>query len=171
MKALVVYESLWGNTKAVAEAIAGGIGDGARAVSTADASREALEGVDLLVAGAPVLAFSLPSERIREDQRTRAEKTPDLSHPSMRSWLRGLPKGKGRAAAFDTRIWWTPRGSKRAILRGLAAAGYLPAATESFIVTGTYGPLREGELTKAREWGRRLAEKTSARREAEPPAL
>ena len=38
MKAVVVYESLWGNTAAVARAIAAGIGPDARALSTSEAT-------------------------------------------------------------------------------------------------------------------------------------
>jgi flavodoxin len=54
MKAIIVYESLWGNTAAVAHAIAGGIGPSARAMSTAEATPEVIAGADLLIAGAPV---------------------------------------------------------------------------------------------------------------------
>jgi len=61
MKAVVVYESLWGNTAAVARAIADGIGPEAQALSTAEAIGEALTGVDLIIAGSPVLGFRLPT--------------------------------------------------------------------------------------------------------------
>ena len=53
MKAIVVYESLWGNTAAIARAIAEGIGPEARALSTAEATGPAIADVDLLVAGSP----------------------------------------------------------------------------------------------------------------------
>jgi flavodoxin len=62
MKAIVVYESLWGNTAALAKAIAEGIGSGTQALSTAQANAAALKGVDLIVAGAPVLGFRVPSD-------------------------------------------------------------------------------------------------------------
>ena len=165
MKALVVYESLWGNTAAVARAIAEGIGPGARALSTAEASGAAAADADLIVAGAPVLGFRLPSEQIRESIRVNPGKVPappDLSHPSMRSWLDALPKGQGRAAAFETRIWWSPGGATSAIVRGLERAGYRPIAKAAkvrrFIVKGAYGPLRDGELERARLWGAELAQ-------------
>ena len=58
MNAIVVYESHWGNTAAVARAIAEGIGPAARALSTAEASAQAIDGVDLIVAGAPLLGFA-----------------------------------------------------------------------------------------------------------------
>jgi flavodoxin len=60
MKAIVVYESIWGNTATVAKAIAEGIGAGAKAISTADAGAAALSGADLLIVGAPVLGFGMP---------------------------------------------------------------------------------------------------------------
>ncbi len=162
MKALVVYESLWGNTAAVARAIAEGIGPEARALSTAEASSAAIADADLIVAGAPVLAFGLPSDKIRESigaDPGKAPAPPDLSHPSMRSWLDALPKGQGRSAAFETRIWWSPGGATAAIVRGLERAGYRPIAkAKRFIVKGAYGPLRDGELERARLWGAELAQ-------------
>ena len=165
MKALVVYESLWGNTAAVARAIAEGIGPEARALSTAEASGAAAADADLIVAGAPVLAFGLPSDKMRESigaDPGRAPTAPDLSHPSMRSWLDALPKGNGRSAAFETRIWWSPGGATAAIVRGLVRAGYRPIAKAAkarrFIVKGAYGPLRDGELERARVWGAELAQ-------------
>ena len=161
MKAVVVYESLWGNTAAVARAIAEGIGHGARVLSTAEASDAAVAGADLIVAGAPVVAFSLPSEKVRQDLRAnpgKAPAPPDLSHPSMRAWLEGLPSGMGRSAAFETRIWWSPRGSAGQIIRSLKRAGYRPVGKVGrFIVKGAYGPLRDGELERARLWGAELA--------------
>ena len=66
MKTCVVYESLWGNTAAIARAIAEGLGPGARAISTAEATPEALAGAGLVVAGSPRFAFRLPTDAIRE---------------------------------------------------------------------------------------------------------
>ena len=162
MKAIVVYESLWGNTAAVARAIAEGIGPEALALSTAEASGVAAADADLIVAGAPVLAFGLPSDKMRESigaDPGKAPAPPDLSHPSMRSWLDALPKGQGRSAAFETRIWWSPGGATAAIARGLEHSGYRPIAkAKRFIVKGAYGPLRDGELERARLWGAELAQ-------------
>jgi len=59
MKAIVVYESMWGNTAAIARAIAEGIGPEARALSTAEATAEVTAGADLIVAGAPLHSFRL----------------------------------------------------------------------------------------------------------------
>ena len=51
MKAFVVYESLWGNTAAIARAIADGLGPGAVALTTDEAGAETVENADLIVAG------------------------------------------------------------------------------------------------------------------------
>jgi hypothetical protein len=161
MKAVVVYESLWGNTAAIARAIAAGIGPGALALSTAEATGAAIADADLIVAGAPVLGFNLPSEKMRENIRMnpgKAPAPPDLSHPSMKFWLAALPKGLSRSAAFETRIWWSPGGATAAIVRGLEQAGYHSISkAHRFIVKGAYGPLRDGELERARLWGIELA--------------
>jgi flavorubredoxin len=161
MKAIVVYESHWGNTEAVARAIAEGIGPEAQALTTDEAVDAVVADADLIVAGAPVIAFALPREGMREQIAATAEKAPrppDVSHPLLRSWLDDLPATEGWGAAFETRIWWTPRGATGAIESKLKRAGYrLAAKAERFVVDGTYGPLRDGELERARTWGASLA--------------
>ena len=161
MKAVVVYESLWGNTAEIARAIAEGIGGDTKAVATDGASTEALANADLIVAGAPVLGFSLPTDAMRDSvakSEADAPTPPDLAHPSLRSWLDSLPAGNGRAAAFETRIWWSPRGATGDIEKRFQQAGYRVAAkAQKFVVKDKYGPLRQGEIERARHWGMELA--------------
>jgi hypothetical protein len=174
MKAVVVYESHWGNTAAIARAIAEGLGHEAQALTTDEASAAAIADVELIVAGSPVMAFGLPSDRMRESlvaETGKAPTPPDLSHEPMRSWLDRLPAGHGRSAAFDTRIWWSPGGATGAIDRGLRRAGYEPIDKgHKFIVSGTYGPLRDGELERARKWGAELARAVTQEEAALTPA-
>jgi len=157
MRAVIVYESLWGNTAAVARAVAEGFGPGARALTTDEATPEVVAGADLLVIGAPVIAFGLASEKTR-DGIMDVERPPDTAHPSLKSWLEALPDGHAAAAAFETRLWWSPRGATGTIERGLKASGYrIAGKAERFVVEGKYGPLRNGELDRASEWGKKLA--------------
>jgi hypothetical protein len=164
MQAIVVYETHWGNTAAIARAIAEGIGPEARALSTAEAIGEALSGVGLIVAGAPLLGFALPTDGMLKSVAANAAKDPkppDLSQPAMRTWLDALAKGSGRAAAFETALWWSPGSSAKAILGKLEAAGYRPTAkAQRFVVQGKYGPLRDGELARAKAWGAVLVQAT-----------
>ena len=161
MRAVVVYESLWGNTAAVAGAIAEGLGPEARALSTAEATGSALGGVDLIVAGAPVLGFKLPTDRCgeRADQPGKAPSPPDLSHPSMRSWLDALP-ARPRPRGCVRHPGARPFGKAApAIAEGLEKAGYRAIAEPTgFVVAGKFGPLRDGELERARRWGAELAD-------------
>ena len=168
MKAIVVYESLWGSTAAVARAIAEGLGPGAQAMSTAEVTPEVLADADLIVAGAPVHSLSLPTDQTREWATHGigpGGAPPDLSHPKMRSWLAELPEGRGRCAAFDTRVQaWYGRGAAPKILRALRRLGYTPIAKPlGFYVGGhpiqpkTDGTLRDGEAERARLWGVELA--------------
>jgi flavorubredoxin len=166
MKALVVYQSHWGNTAAVAHAVAEGIGPGTRVLTTDEAVGAPIADVELIVAGAPVIAFGLPTEDMLKQiagEIGKAPTPPDVSHPTLRSWLEGLPAGHGHGAAFETRIWWSPMGATSTIEKGLKRAGYSPVAkSERFIVEGTYGPLRDGELERARRWGAELARSLTA---------
>jgi hypothetical protein len=158
MHAIVVYESVWGNTAAVARAIAEGLETSAYATDAVPP--DALADAELIVAGSPVFAFGLPSEAIRgQILRTEADAPvpPDLEHPSLRSWLDEVPSGHGRSAAFETRIWWSPRGATGTIEKRLTTLGYPPIAkAEKFVVRDKYGPLRDGEIERARAWGRTL---------------
>lgn len=161
MKAVVVYESYWGNTAAVARAIAEGLGSEARALSTTEATVEALADVRLIVAGSPIIAFRLPTEKMRNDMAAKPGKAPsppDLSHPSLRSWLESVPKGSGAAAAFETGFKLSPGGSANTILKMLKSAGYKRVAKKQrFLVKGSYGPVKDGELDRAKAWGAELA--------------
>ena len=77
--------------------------------------------------------------------------------------LDALPRGTGGAAAFETRIWWSPRGATGDIESRLTRAGYRTIAKAAkFVVKDKYGPLREGEVERAREWGKQLAETVRA---------
>jgi len=161
MKAIVVYESLWGNTATIARAIAEGIGPQARALTTSDATAAEIAGADIIVAGAPVLGFNLPTDKMREGIRRspgRAPAPPDLSHPAMHSWLEALPLGRGHSAAFETRVRGPFGHSAPTISEGLERAGYAPiVGPAEFIVSGRYGPLRDDEPERARRWGAELA--------------
>ncbi|HET7471827.1 MAG TPA: hypothetical protein VFJ71_01760 [Candidatus Limnocylindrales bacterium] len=161
MRAVVVFESIWGNTAAIAEAIAEGLGGDARALPTDEATREVVGAADLVVAGAPVMAFRLPTDGMRSRLLAGHDDAPrpaDTSHPSMRSWLENVPVSQAWMAAFETRLHWSPGGSTGTIERILGRAGFRRVGRAAkFFVTGTYGPLKDGELERARAWGRELA--------------
>jgi hypothetical protein len=160
MKVIVVYESHWGNTAAVAKAIAEGFGPDARALTTDEAPPTVVAEADLIIAGAPVMAFGLPSDRMLASVAgdAKAPSPPDLSHPSMRAWLERLPAGHGRSAQFETGLRWSPGGATGAITNRLEGAGFKRLARgHRFVVKGSYGPLRDGELERAQQWGKELA--------------
>lgn len=165
MRAIVVFESHWGNTAAVARAIAEGIGPDARALTTSEATPELIAEADLVVAGAPVMAFGLPSDAMIANT-TADPKAPvpaDVSHPSLRTWLEQLPhvdagSAVHRAASFETKLWWSPGGATGGIESRLRKAGFSTLArAKKFVVKSAYGPLREGEFERARAWGSELA--------------
>ena len=160
MHAVVVYESFWGNTAAIARAIAEGIGPDAAAMTTDEATPDVVCEADLLVVGAPVLGFRLPTDAIRDGllREYGAPRPADTNHPSMRAWLDALPRGGADVAAFETRFRFSPGGSIGTIVDELERAGYRALTKgKRFLVTGKYGPLKDGELERARAWGGELA--------------
>jgi hypothetical protein len=162
MHAVIVVESIWGNTESIAREIAAGLGDGRIDVMTAVSAPRALDGdVDLLVVGGPTHAFSMSTKRTRESALQQgAEQVPARG---IREWIaaHGSPPRAIPVATFDTRVV-TPRlpgsAAKKAMKR-LVALGYRPAVKpETFGVHGYAGPVADGELERARDWGGKLRE-------------
>lgn len=167
MNALVVYESVYGNTRAVAEAIADGLGDGAAVVSVHEAATSA-PGADLLIVGGPTHMHGLATERSRKMAAAAAHEDGGISieadatsEPGLRQWLHELSDRKdARAAAFDTRLDkspWLTGVASHAIAKRLRRHGYEVVGSESFLVEDSEGPLEQGELDRARAWGAELA--------------
>lgn len=168
MNALVVYESLYGNTRQIADAIAEALRDTAHVVvvEVGDASASVVDTADMLIVGGPTHVHGLTSTLSRRGAQRDAAKQglpePDIAGPPLREWFdRIQPLQQARpAAAFDTRIG-KPKlltgSAASAIARRLRRHGYHVVAEESFIVDDTAGPLQEGELERARAWGRALS--------------
>jgi len=155
MKTLVVYDSVFGNTEQVAQAIGRALGTAPEVVvvRVGNARPELLSGVELLVVGSPTRGFR-PT-------------------PAITQWLKALPAASLNGvsvAAFDTRISVEDTGNwflkfmaglfgyaAKPIASGLAKAGGSKVAEpEGFIVVDREGPLKEGEAERAAAWARGL---------------
>lgn len=164
MRALIVYESMFGNTRDIAYAVAEGLTPhlDVDVVEIADAPEDPGDEVGLLVVGGPTHALGLSRPKTRADAVARTTTTPVVSRDAgLREWLDALPKTRRRrdAAAFDTRIRvrGLPGSAARGAAKRLRRRGYrLVWPTQSFYVTDTTGPLAEDELERARTWGHRL---------------
>lgn len=156
MKALVVFESFFGNTEKIANAVAGGLA--ARGEVTmrkvADLRPEELKNFDLVVVGSPTRGFQ-PSD-------------------GTKALLKALPAGtlQGvKVAAFDTRMdvkevnnafltfmekifGYAAEPIGRALVK---AGGTLIGKPQGYFVHGSEGPLWDGELERAAAWGEQLA--------------
>jgi len=170
MRALVVYESMYGNTHAVAIDIAAGLSatHEVTLVPVTRATPELVAAAGLLVVGAPTHLHGMSSAASRRSAAQTAGKPgsgltmdPDADGPGMRGWLARIGAGQGFAAAFDTRLSGIPALTGRAS-RGISALlkrrGYrLLAAPESFLVS-KQNTLLDGETARARSWGALLGE-------------
>ncbi len=144
MRALVIFDTTYGNTKLVAEAIAQGLGEGARAVPLADLKDDDLAGIGLLVVGSPIIGWK-PSE-------------------NMGRFLASLGKSRldgMKAAAFDTRIKKFISGDAAGkISRAIAGAGAeIIDKPKPFYVKGKEGPLFKEEEERAKKWAASLRTK------------
>jgi hypothetical protein len=164
MKALVVYESMWGNTGKVAEAIADGIRETcpAEVVDVEQAPAEPGTDVSLVVAGGPTHAFSMSKSGTRA-QAHRQGATQGSEAVGIREWLDALPGGHHAQtiATFDTRVGKVrhmPGSAAKKADKVASRHGYQRADhAHSFFVADTDGPLLDGELDRATHWGRLLA--------------
>jgi flavodoxin len=150
MKALVVYDSVFGNTEKIARAVADGLaGRGeVRLVRAGATGAGDIKGTDLLIVGAPT-------------QGGRPT-------PAVQAFLKAIPPGdlrNVRTAAFDTRIVRGGVGTfaklfgyaSRRIESELKRGGGTHLASEGFAVKGREGPLEDGETARAMVWARGIA--------------
>lgn len=163
MRALLVFESMFGDTKEIAEAIVTGLPAGfvADLAEVGQAPTTIRPDVDLLIVGGPTHAFGMTRPSTREDAVKQAAGAPIISSGrGLREWLESLVVRNGLpAAAFDTRMNSPrlPGSAAHAAERRLRRLGcHIVAPAESFYVTGTKGPLRDGELVRARAWAARF---------------
>ena len=146
MKALVVYDTLYGNTEQVARAIAEGIGGEVHNIKETDPAN--IGGFDILFIGAPT-----QGGRATQAMRDFLDKVPDTS-------LKGV-----KVAVFDTRItkkivgiFGYAAGRIEKTLKGKGAI--VAAAPEGFFVKGSKGPMEDGEIERATGWAKKIAEKS-----------
>jgi flavodoxin len=155
MKALVIYDSFFGNTEQIARAIGNALGSQGEVevLRVGDVKPEQLAGLNLLIVGSPTRAF---------------RPTPAISSFLGRIPANGLQGVK--VAAFDTRM--STQDANSPILAffvklfGYAAkpiadkltkkGGELAIPPEGFFVKGSEGPLKEGELERAADWARQI---------------
>ena len=146
MKALIVYDSAYGNTEKIARAIGGAITGEVKVLRPGEVNPSDLQSVDLLIVGSPT-------------QGGRPT-------PAIQDFLNKIPEPaiKGvNVAAFDTRF-----STKLVGIFGYAAGkianslkrkgGTLILSPEPFFVKGKEGPLKEGELERAATWAKRIVE-------------
>lgn len=178
MKAAVVYESMFGNTRRIAEAVADGLALSVRrpevvVIPVVDATADDLLDLELLVVGGPTHLSRMTSRRTREMRAGSRAKSPSggpgdpeelarAAATGVREWLASLsavPVGR-RAAAFDTRLRYLPAaGAAPLIARCLRSRGYrVDAVLRSFFVESAHGPLANGESERAKLWGAALGD-------------
>ncbi|RBY83394.1 flavodoxin family protein [Blastococcus sp. TF02A-26] len=166
-RALVVYESVFGNGRTIAHAIADGL-SGALPVDVVAADGAPAElgpDVGLLVVGGPNHGFSMPRPATRQGAVDQHGAHVADTDRGLHEWLDAVrvPRAGIRAAAYDTRsdhpkllvrMDHAARTEEK-LLRGLGLTILAPA--EHFSVTDVEGPLADGEEDRAREWGATLA--------------
>jgi hypothetical protein len=163
-RALVIFESMFGNTRTIAEAVAEGLSSrfATDLTEVSVAPTRIPEDVSLVVVGGPTHAFGLTRPRTREDAANQTDRLLVSPAGGLREWLEAVdaPPSRRGAAAFDTRIEKPrlPGSAGRGAEKRLRRLGFrVVAAAESFFVTGTKGPIVPSEVERARRWAEQVA--------------
>ncbi len=170
MHAVVVFESMFGNTQRIAEAVSDGLAPHAKVdvseVGTAPTSLD--DDVTLLVVGCPTQAWGMSRKNTRQSAEKQAPQGLVSKGIGVREWLASVTKGSETVAAvaFDTRFHkprWVTGSAARSVQKRLRRLGFrVLAPAESFFVSGTTGPLLDGETERARNWGEKLGARLEA---------
>ncbi|MBL8924279.1 MAG: hypothetical protein JNJ54_35855 [Myxococcaceae bacterium] len=169
-RALVVFETIFGNTRQIAEAIAAGLAAHFEVTLAEASANPSPEGMSLIVVGGPIHAFGMSRPTTRENAEAQAEKLgiKDVhTGAGVREWLERLPPATGQvdAATFDTAVkvgWFVIGSAARGEASLLSARGYtMTGRPQHFFVKDMDGPLMPGELERARAWGQGVAELTA----------
>ena len=182
MRALVVFESMFGNTRDVAAAIADGLADHLEVelLEVGAAPATIPEDVELVVLGGPTHGHGMTTEQSRADSAKRFEGTIVSPRIGIREWLEGVVDVSRIPwiAFFDTRLkgptllWGSAAHGAEKRLRTARLRPVVPP--ESFFVGGPTGPvidrLLDGELERARAWGASLASLVAQKAASEEPA-
>jgi hypothetical protein len=169
MKVVVIYESMFGNTHLIADAIGAGAaatGD-VVVVPVARADAEVLRGADLIVVGGPTHVHGLSRASTRASAAEMADEPDsdleldaDAGGPGLREWFESVGRLETKAAAFDTRVKGptlvTGQASKGIAKRLVRMGCELIAEPESFLVTKETH-LLDAEEAHARRFGAELA--------------
>ena len=144
MKALIVYDSAYGNTGEIAKSIGGAIAGDVKVLRAGEVNPSELESLDLLIAGSPTYG-GRPTPAMR-----------DFLNKISKTAISGI-----NVAAFDTRIsarWVRIFGYAAGKIAGhlKRKGGILVLSPEGFFVKGTKGPLKEGELERAASWAKEI---------------
>lgn len=146
MKVLVIYDSSYGNTEAIAKAICSGLKEGGLAdvvcKKAAAAATEDFKNSDAWIVGSPTHIGGPTGE---------AKKAMKIAFSSGRKDVKGT--------AFDTRFANTSKGASDKLQSMMEKEGVkILLQSEWFVVAKTKGPLGEDEETKAVSFGKRLAD-------------
>ena len=161
MRALLVYESMSGNTRDIALAIADGLSPTVSVDAFSVDAAPSVPGydVDLLIVGAPTVVFGLSNPKTRAAASSRASSPMASGDIGLREWLDALPPAghRGDALTFDTRlrVRGLPGSACKGAAKKLRKLGYrMLWPSQSFHVMQPGGPLVDGELERAQMWGR-----------------
>ena len=153
MKACVIYDSMYGNTQKIAQAIGEGLTGEVKVVRIGEADQSELKTCDLLILGSPVHG--------------------GRATPALDTFIKQLPANSLEGisvAAFDTRFESEEQGVGLRLLMSVIRyaaqriakalekkGGVLVAEPEGFIVENKEGPLKQGELERATKWASQLS--------------
>ncbi|MCU1543603.1 MAG: hypothetical protein JWM50_1468 [Microbacteriaceae bacterium] len=169
MRIVVVYESIFGNTRQIATAIQRGASEHAsvRIASMGSRSLDGIADADLILLGGPTHALGLSTPTTRAEAlswtlQPERHVSLDAGEPrtGIREWLGSHPQLPAQFAAFDTRaasMRHLPGSAARRIDKHLRSRGLARVTAPASFYVSARSALLDGELDRASDWGSRIA--------------
>ncbi len=153
MKAFIIYDSMYGNTEKIAQAISQGLAGEVKVVRVGEANPSEITSCDLLIVGSPVHGGRATLALDAFIKRLPANSLEGISVAAFDTRFEAEEQGGGLRLLVSFIRYAAPRIAKALVKKG----GILVAEPEGFIVENKEGPLRQGELERATKWATQLS--------------
>jgi flavodoxin I len=153
MKAFIIYDSMYGNTEKIAQAIGQDLIGEVKVERVGEANPSELKSCDLLILGSPVHGGRATPELEAFIKQLPANSLDGISVAAFDTRFEAEEQGAGLRLLMSVIRYAASRMAKALVKKG----GILVAEPEGFIVENKEGPLKQGELERATKWATQLS--------------
>jgi flavodoxin I len=160
MKTMILYDSVYGNTEKIAQAIGNALGspEEVRVIKVSEAQPDQFAGLNFLIVGAPTQRFRTTEGMSNLLKAIPADSLKGVKVAVFDTRLTQDEINKTSVLAFFVKLFGTHAYAAKFLVNQLKRkGGKVAGSPEGFYVEGMKGPLVEGELERAVSWARKIA--------------